>query len=358
MQQIVCAVTALAFRSMQQAGRTCCVTIKPFRTIFNEEKMFALAHCLIAAAFAFSVAPLACAQAWPAKPIRLMVNLPPGTPPDLIARAVAPRLGEALGQPVVVENRVGAAGNIGLEAVARSAPDGYTLIYSPGFPVVIGVHLFKLGIDVAKDLVPVAPTARATSFLVVRSGLPVHNLAEFVAYARANPGKLNYGSGGSGSAPHIAAEMLSRAAKIQATHIPYKGSTETLAALLSGQIDFTFDLGVAIPQIKAGKLRLLAVASAARSSIFPDTPTMAEAGTDVDVGTVHGVYAPAGTPREIVTRLNREILRIMQTKEVRAVLTAIAADLVTGSPEEFAAQQRRDRERFGAIVREARIRAD
>jgi tripartite-type tricarboxylate transporter receptor subunit TctC len=152
--------------------------------------------------------------------------------------------------------------------------------------------------------------------------------------------------------------MMLRAAKIQATHVPYKGSTETLAALLGDQIDFTFDLGVAIPHIRSGKMRLLAVASPARSALFPDTPTMAESGMEVNASTVHGVYAPAGTPREIITRLNRDIVRVMQAAEVKMILTAIGADLVTGTAEEFAQRQRRDRELFGAVVREAHIRAD
>ncbi|OGA02055.1 MAG: hypothetical protein A3H35_12550 [Betaproteobacteria bacterium RIFCSPLOWO2_02_FULL_62_17] len=322
--------------------------------------MHQLTRFLSAAVFAATIAATSTvwAQTWPVKPVRMLVNLPPGTPPDQIARAIAPRLGETLGQPVVVENRVGAAGVIALEQTAKSAPDGYLLLYTPGFPVVVGPHLFKMNFDVAKDLVPIAPTARVSSFLVVRPSLGVNSVAELIAYARANPGKLNYGSGGSGSAPHLAAVMFSRAAKIEATHIPFKGSTETLAALLGGQIDFTFDVGVAIGQIKAGKLRLLAVANPARSSVFPDTPTMAETGTELNASTTHGVYAPAGIARDIVTRLNREIVRIMQTPDLRKVLTALGADLLTGSAEEFAERQRRDRETFGVIVREAGIRAD
>jgi tripartite-type tricarboxylate transporter receptor subunit TctC len=323
-----------------------------------EHDMHPFARCLFAAALIFTSASPAWAQAWPAKPLRLLVNLPPGTPPDQIARALSPRLGEALGQPVVVENRAGASGYVGIEAVIKAAPDGYSLLYTPGFPIVIGPHLQKLNVDVTKDLEPVAPTARVTAFLIVRSTLPVMSVAELVSYARSHPGKLNYGSGGNGSAPHIASEMMLRAARIQATHVPYKGSTETLAALLGEQIDFTFDLGVAIPHIRSGKMRLLAVASPARSALFPDMPTMAESGMEVNASTVHGVYAPAGTPREIITRLNRDIVRVMQAAEVKKILTAIGADLVTGTPEEFAQRQRRDRELFGAVVREANIRAD
>jgi tripartite-type tricarboxylate transporter receptor subunit TctC len=198
-------------------------------------------------------------------------------------------------------------------------------------------------------------------FLVVRPGFPARSVAELIAYTRANPGKLNYGSAGSGSGMHIAAEMFVHAAKIQVTHVPYKGAPQVVTDLLGDKLDFAFDLGVSIPQIKANKLRLLGVPGATRSPVFPDTPTMAEAGTDMDMGVtnVFGIYAPRGTPREIVARLNREVGRIMQTAEVRAALFAgIGAEVVTATPEEFAAQLRREHERFGAIVREAGIRVD
>jgi tripartite-type tricarboxylate transporter receptor subunit TctC len=316
-----------------------------------------LASCLIAAAFALAFAPLAWAQAWPVKPIRLIVNSAPGSGVDVATRAFAPQLGEALGQTVVVDNRAGAGGNIGLEAAAKSTPDGYTLLSSPGGGILMAPHLYKLGFDVDKDLVPVAPTARLSIFLVVRPNLPVRNVAELIAHARANPGKLNFGSSGNGGSLHIAAEMLMRAAKIQAVHVPFKGGAPALIALLGGQVDFMFDPGPAVPHVKADKLRMLAVARATRSPVFPDTPTMAEAGTDVDVDLVQGVYAPTGTPREIIARLNREIGRIMQTVEVRATLASIGGDVVTASPEDFAARQRRERERFGVIIREANIRA-
>jgi tripartite-type tricarboxylate transporter receptor subunit TctC len=328
------------------------------QAFFKEKNMHLLTGLLIVPALAFAFPPLAWPQAWPVKPIRLVVNFPPGSGPDLITRIYAPHLGEALSQKVVVDNRPGAAGNIGMEAVAKSAPDGYTLLNSPGGPIIINPHLYKLGIDVNKDLEPVAPSARTSMFLVVRPSLPVYSVAELVAHARANPHTVNYGSPGSGSMPHISAEMMFRAAKIRVNHVPYKGSAQVLADLLGDQINFTFDPGVAVPQIRAGKLRLLAVTSAARSPIFPDIPTMAEAGMDVNTSTLSGVYAPAGISREIVARLNREISRIMQTAESRAALAGIATESFTASPEQFAAQQRYDRDRFGALVREANIRAD
>ena len=314
---------------------------------------FLIAACLLAAA------PQAFAQAWPDKPIRLIVNFGTGGAPDLVARLYAPRLSEALGQPVVVENRAGAGGNIGVEAVARSAADGYTLLSSASSSFVIGPHIYtKLAFDPVKDIVPVAAAALTPMYLVVRPGLPAATVAELVAHARANPGKLNYGSAGAGTLPHAAAEMLLRTAGIRATHVPYKGSGAALAALLGDQVDFVFDPGVAIPQVKAGKVRLLAVGSAARSPGFQDTPTLREAGADMTAVSVVGLFAPAGTPAEIVARLNRELARIMQAPESRAALSAMAAEGITASPQEFAAQLTRDRERFGVIVREAGIRAE
>lgn len=298
------------------------------------------------------------AQSYPVRPIRLVVNSAPGSGVDVVGRIVAPRLSEALGQTVVVDNRPGAGGNIGLEAVAKAAPDGYTLLTSPGGGIVMAPHLYKLGVDVDRDLVPIAPTARLTIFLVVRPGLPVRTLAELIAYARANPGKLNFSSSGNGSSLHIAAEMLMRTAKIQAVHVPFKGGGPALIGLIGGQVDFMFDPGPSVPHVKAERLRLLAVARATRSAFFPDTPTMAEAGANVDADLLQGVYAPAGTPREIIVRLNREIVRIMQTAEVRTALGGIGGEPVTATPEEFAAHQRRERERFGVFIREANIRAE
>ncbi len=301
----------------------------------------------------------ACAQGWPNKPIRLVVNFAPGGGTDVIARIYAPRLGSALGQPVLVENVAGADGRIGLEQVAHSAPDGYTLLHSPGNNVIVAPHLYKMDVDIERDLRPVAPVARTKILLVVRPALPVKTVQELVDYGRANPGKLNFGSAGIGTLPHIAAELFMRVAHFKATHVPYKGVGPVLTALLSNQIDFTFDSGVAIPAIKSGKLRLLAVAGATRSPLFPDAPTMAQAGFEVDGSIAQVVYAPAGTPRAIVTRLHDEIDRIVQSPEVVAALGKIGAEPATSaSVEEFAAEQKRTRERFGEIIREADIHVD
>jgi tripartite-type tricarboxylate transporter receptor subunit TctC len=312
----------------------------------------------LAAAVALTLSPFCIAQEWPAKPVRLIVNFGTGGAPDVVARLYAPRLSEALGQPVVVENRAGAGGNIGIEAVVRSPADGYTLLSSASSSFVIGPHIYKLGFDSVKDIVPVAPVALTPMYLVVRPALPVRNVADLVAYIRANPGKLNYGSAGAGTLPHAASEMMLRIANIRAVHVPFKGSGAALAALLGDQVDFVFDPGVAIPQVKAGKARLLAVGSTYRSPSFPDTPTMTEAGVDMTAVSVVGLFAPAGTPPAVVARLNAEVSRIMQTPQVRTALAAMAAENITATPAGFSSLLARDRERFGVIVREANIRAE
>jgi len=321
--------------------------------------MHLLIRCLSAAAFVLAFAPPAAAQAWPVKPIRMIVNAAAGGSTDVTARSMASKLGETLGQEVVVDNRVGAGGNIGLEVAAKAAPDGYTLLHASDAAILVSPHLFKMSVDVGKDLASVAPTAKASLFFIVRPGLPVRTLAEFVAYARANPDKLNYGSAGHGTLQHIATEMMMRAANFKVVHVAYKGSQQVLVDLLGGQVDFTFDLGAAIPYIKSEKLRALAVPDATRSPFFPDIATMAEAGTNREIKWMSGVYAPAGTPREIIARLNREIGRIMQMPETRALLLTMADEPIPPmSPEAFAARNTRERERFGAIVREANIKVN
>ena len=296
-------------------------------------------------------------QAWPTKPIRLIVNFPPGGTTDLMARAFSPKLAETLGQPVIIDNRGGAAGNIGLEVAAKAPADGYTILASSGSPIVVGPHFYKLSVNVDRDLAPIAPMARILTLLVVKPGLPVKSVAELTAYLRVNQNKLNYGSVGTGSTLHIHAERYLFVNKIRATHVPYKGAALMVTALLSDQVDFAFDSGLSVQHVRSGKLRALAVASNSRSQLLPDVPTMAETGTEVN-DALFGVYTPTGTPRAIITRLNREIGRIMQLPDSRAALATFAAEPVTLSPEEFTDIQRRDRERYGNFIRTANIKAD
>ncbi len=325
--------------------------------------MHSLVRSLIGAAIALAFAPQALAQsqapAWPAKSIRLIVNFAAGGSTDVIARSMAQKLAETLGQPVIVDNRVGAAGNIGLEMVARAGPDGYTLLHSSDGPILINPHIFKMEVDVGKHLLPIAPTAGAALFVIARPGIPSRTMAEFLAHARANPGKLNYGSAGSGTLQHIAIEMIMYEAKFNAVHVPYKGSQAVLVDLLGGQVDFTVDLGAAIPHLKSGKLRLLAVPGKTRSPTFPEAPTLIESGVNVDLVWISGIYAPAGTPQAVVARLNKEIARIMQSPDAKAQLDAMAAEVVPAmTPGQFAAHQQRARDRFGEVVRRAGIKAN
>ena len=314
-------------------------------------------RCLVPALLMCTLMCESWAQAWPTKPIRLIIPAAAGGSTDVTGRSMATALSEILGQPIVVDNRPGAGGLIGLEYAAKAAPDGYTLLHAANSGIVVSPHLYKMSIDVAKDLIPIAPTARAALFFIVRADLPLKSLADFIAYARANPAKLHYRSDGQGTLQHIATEMMMQVGKFKVTHVPYKGSQQVLVDLFAGQVDCTFDLGAAIPHIKSGKVRLLAVPEATRSSLFPDVPTMAEAGTDVVITWTSGVYAPRGTARNIVTRLNQDIGRVMQAPETRARLLAMAAEVMPPmSPEQFADHQQKARDRFGAVVRAANIK--
>ncbi len=320
-----------------------------------------LVAALSAAALA-GAAPSARAQGdhWPAKPIRLVVNFPPGSSPDVLARAISLPLQQALGQPVIVDNRAGASGMIGADLVAKSAADGYTLLMTAGSTITTNPFIYpKIAYDTDKDLVPVAAAARIALFLVVRPDLPANNLKDFLAYLKAHPGKLTYGSAGNATGLHLAGEMLKSQAGVFAVHVPYKGASPALQDLLAGQIDFLFDPGIALQQVRAGKLKLLGVAVAKRSSAFPDLPTLAEAGLKgFDAGTTHGFYAPAGTPADVVARLNREINRILTLPAVRAQIATIGAEPTPLTPAQFAAVMADDSRRYGAVIRERGIKAD
>ena len=315
---------------------------------------------VIALAFAAGMISTSLAQTWPTHPIRLVVNFPPGGAADLLARLIGQSLGETLGQPVVIENKGGANGNLGGEAVARSAPDGYSLLMSSGSMVAINPHLYaSMPFDPAKDLIPVASVARVPFYLVVRAENPVQDFKAFIADLRANPGKRNFGSPGIGSSPHLAAELLKKMTGTDAVHVPYRGAAPALNDLLAGQLDFLFDPGIAIEHVKAGKLRAIAIGSPQRSPQLPDVPTLAEFGlAGFDADAIFGVYAPAGTPRDIVARLNTEINRALATVALKERIMAVGNIPAAMSPDEFGERAREDSKRFGAIIRERGITAD
>jgi tripartite-type tricarboxylate transporter receptor subunit TctC len=308
-------------------------------------------RCLIVGVALISAS--AFAQGWPSKPIRIIVNVAPGGTADVTARLLAPRLGEALGQPLVVDNRGGGDGYVGIEAVARAEPDGYTFLYAPGSRIMIAPHVVqRADIDPVKALLPVAPTGRISLFLVVHPNVPAKDFAAFLAYARANPGKLNYGTPGNGTAPHIAGEAFSRDAGIRMTHVPYKGAGPVLKDLLGGQIDLAFDSGTALPQVKAGKLHLLAVAASRRHSGFPDVPTFDEAGfRGVDGGPHFGFYATPGTPAAAVERFNREVAKLMQEPAIRERFEAQGLEVAEPmSAEAFGKYVREESARYARLL--------
>ena len=312
-------------------------------------------------ALAGAALPLAAhAQAWPAKPLKIVVNFPPGGAADQLARAVGQPLQEALGQPVVIENRGGAGGNLGGDLVAKSAADGYTLLMSSGGMVSVNPHIYpKMPFDPVKDLVPVAAVARVLVFLVVRSESPVQDWPAFLADLKANPGRRSFGSPGNGSSPHLAAEMMKSQTATFAVHVPYRGAAPALTDLLGGQLDFAFDPGIAIPHIRTGRLRLLAVGSPKRSPLFPDVATLDERGLKgFDADTVFGFYAPTGTPAAAVQRLNIEVNRILGTPVLQERIAALGGVPAAMTPTEFGAKAAEDSKRFGAIIRERKIVGD
>lgn len=315
---------------------------------------------LAAAAGAMSAAGVHAQAAWPNKPIRLIVNFPAGGAADTLARAIGQPLSEALGQSVVIENRGGANGNIGGEAVARSTPDGYTLLLSSGGMVSINPHLYpRMTFDPAKDLTPVASVARVAVYLMAKPALPINNVQEFIRYAKANPGKLTFGSPGNGSSPHLAAEMMKSQAGFFAVHVPYRGAAPALQDLLAGQIDFHFDPGIGLQHARNGRLKLLAVGGPKRSPMFPDVPTLAESGLPgFDADSVFGLYAPAGTPADVVAQVNREVNRILATRPIQERITAIGGDPLPLTPAQFGAKAQDDSQRFGAIIRDRKITGD
>ncbi len=300
-------------------------------------------------------------QDWPAKPVHVIVPYVAAGAADIFGRTLAQKLGEALGQTFVVENRPGANGGIGSDAVAKAAPDGYTLLATASGPIVVNPVLYaKVPYDPLKDFAPVAQGTVYQYVLVTLAGSPFRSIADIVAAARAKPGAISYGSTGIGGGNHLAGELLALSTGTPLTHVPYKGSAAALADLLGGQLSFMFDTVItSVPQIRAGKLRAFAVSSAKRASALPDVPTMQEAGiAGFDISQWQGVLAPAGTNRAIVRRLNAEIVKALAAPDVRErLVTQGGNEIVTGSPEDFAALIRSDLRQYAKLVRDAKITA-
>jgi len=317
---------------------------------------------LIAGAAALAIATMpAAAQSFPSKPIRLVVPFPPGGPLDASARLIGQKLTEAWGQTVVVDNRPGAGGNIGADLVAKSAPDGYTVVMGALSTHAVNPHLFpKMPYDAVKDFAPITLVAITPNVLVVNPSLPVNSVKELIAYAKAHPGKLSFGSGSNGSAGHLAGELFKIDASVDMVHVPFKGGAPATQALLAGDTQLMFDnLANATPQVKAGKLKALAVTTAQRSPLAPELPTMAEAGLGgFDISTWYGLLAPAGTPRDIIAKWNAEVTRILNAPDVREKLMAQGAEPAPDTPDQFAQFIARELAKYQRIVKASGAKVD
>ncbi len=314
----------------------------------------AVAASLLFAAF---FPTLAHAQ-YPSKPLRIVVPFAPGGSTDIFARLLGERLSAAFGQPVVIENRAGASGNIGAEAVAKSAPDGTTILMATTGVMAINNALFKnMSYDAAKDFEPVLFVASITNVLSVPVDLQVKSVSELVALAKKDPGKLTFASSGAGSSTHLSAELFKSMAGVDVVHIPFKGSGQALVDVIAGRVTMIFDnMPSALPHIKGGKLRALGVTGSRRSGALPEVPTIAEAGVPgYESLSWSGLAVPTGTPREIVARLNREGAAILGAADMRQKLAEQGADAIGGPPEAFAAHIRTEREKWGRLVRERNI---
>jgi tripartite-type tricarboxylate transporter receptor subunit TctC len=298
-------------------------------------------------------------DAYPSRPVRFILPFPPGGGTDILGRLIAEKLSGQLGQPVVTENRGGAGGNVGAEAAARSAPDGYTLVLVAPSLAISPTLYSKLNYDPVKDLTPISLVAVAPNVIVTQPSMPP-TLKEFIAALKAKPGVYNFGSGGAGTSNHLAGELFNLVAGVKMTHIPYKGVNLAMQDVLSGAIHFVvIGAAAAAPHIKAGKLRALAVINKERLPALPDVPTAAEAGLpNFEVTTWYGVLAPTGTPRPIVARLNSELVKVMHSADVKERLANQGTEPLTSTPEEFAAYIRQEIAKWGDVIRKANLKAE
>ena len=293
-------------------------------------------------------------QAYPAKPVRVVIAFATGGTTDILGRIYAQKISAATGQPFVVDNRTGAGGTIGTEAVVRSAPDGYTINFGSTSSLAVSPNLYpKLAYDLMRDVAPVIQVATASIMLAAHPSVPVKNMRELIALARARPGQLNYASSGSGSSLHLCGEYLKYLAKIDLVHVPYKGAGAALPDLIAGQVQLLFsDMAPFVPYVKTGRLRVLAVSTAHRSKLYPDYPTIAEAGVPgYDLAGWYGVVVPVATPRPIVDRLHAEFSKAMRAPDIAERYATLGVEPVDSTPEQFAAYMRTELVKWGDIIK-------
>ena len=301
------------------------------------------------------------AQPYPSKPIRFVVPYPAGGPLDTVARLLGQKVSESTKQPVIVDNKPGAGGNIGADAVAKSPADGYTILMGAVATHAINPTLYaRIPYDAIRDFAPVTQVASTPNVLVVNPAVPASNVREFIAYAKANPGKLNFGSGSTGSAGHLAGELFKAMAGIDMTHVPYKGAAPAMNDLIGGQIQVMFDnLASSLAQVRAGKVKALAVTTAKRSALASELPTIAESGlTGFDISTWFGIFVPATTPHDIVERLHAEFTRALAAPDIRERMLNLGAEPVGSKPEEFAAYIRAEADKYARVIKASGARAD
>jgi tripartite-type tricarboxylate transporter receptor subunit TctC len=281
----------------------------------------------------------ALAQSYPSKAVRLIIPAPPGSAPDILSRLIGQKLSESWGQPVVIDNILGAGGNIGTERVAKAAPDGYTLLFNTIGPIAVNISMYdKLPFDPVKDFAPITLVAKVPNILVVHPAVPVRSVEELIAYARKNPGKLRYGSPGSGTSNHLSAELLNTMTGISMLHIPYKSSAQMTTDVMGGQVEVVFhNAPVLLPHVKSGALRGLAVTSLQRLASVPELPTMAESGVPgYEVTAWFGFLAPAGTPQAVISKVHADVAKAIAMPDVRERMTAQAAEPIGSTPQEYA----------------------
>jgi tripartite-type tricarboxylate transporter receptor subunit TctC len=299
-------------------------------------------------------------QAWPtAKPIRVVVGFAPGGTTDVMARAMAQSLSEALGQTVIVDNKPGGSGNVAAGEVVRAQPDGYTFLIAPTSFETANPYLFKQTLNPAKDMTPVAGVGRSQMYVVVGAQSPFKDARELVAFAQKNPGKLSYSSAGAGTPPHLAGELFKQSARFFAVHIPYRGAAPALQDVLAGQADFVMDPGIAFPHVKAGKARMLAVAGANRSSFFPDVPTLTELGmkgSELDIW--FGMWAPNGTPPDVTSRMAAEIGKALKSPAIKTRYEALGAEPVGLVNSEFKTLLATEARQLSTVIRDSKISVD